>query len=84
MWLARRRAILVVCLTGLLATAADLYVSWLGDSVEVQRHLVGAVARLGVVLVAFIALGFDDWNTFVSRRFRGDRHPLSGDGSEAA
>jgi hypothetical protein len=31
----------------------------LGDSVEVHRHLVGALARLGVVFAFVLAMGVD-------------------------
>lgn len=56
----RRRRHAAVLTLGLLSVALDVYLSWLGDSVEVQRHLVTAVARLGVVLVATVVIGFDE------------------------
>ena len=50
----------VLLAIALLATAGDLYLSWLGDSVEVQRHLVGAIARLGLLLVMIVSSGVDE------------------------
>jgi hypothetical protein len=54
---ARRRGIGIAVGVGLLATSADFYLSWIGDSVEVQRHLVGPISRLGVLLAFAVALG---------------------------
>lgn len=41
----------------LVAVLADLHVSASGDSVEVQRHVLGSVFRLSLVLVILVALG---------------------------
>jgi hypothetical protein len=55
----RHRGIGIALAVALVATAADVYVSWVGDSVEVQRHLVGAIGRLGVLLALTYALGVE-------------------------
>lgn len=68
--MSRRRAIAVVLGIALAGSLLDLYMSWLGDSVEVQRHLVGAVARLGLVLVLSIVHGLDSLLTPARRRRR--------------
>jgi hypothetical protein len=49
----------VVLATGLLIAGADAYVSWLGDSLEVHRHVMGAIARLSVVLALIVGIGVD-------------------------
>lgn len=54
-----RRRCAVVLGVAYFAVLADLYLSWLGDSVEVHRHLVGALARLGVVFAFVLAMGVD-------------------------
>lgn len=54
-----RRPLAVVLVIALAGSLLDIYLSWLGDSVEVQRHLVGGIARLGLVLVLAIVHGLD-------------------------
>jgi hypothetical protein len=56
----RRRPHGMVISIAAFVTAADVYVSWLGDSLEVQRHLMGAIARLGVVLAMAVTIGVDE------------------------
>lgn len=67
---ARRAAVALVLLVALVGSFADLYMSWLGDSVEVQRHLVGAIARLTLVLAFAIVQGVDAAATHRSMRRR--------------
>jgi hypothetical protein len=50
----RLRPFAVVTGVGIVATAVDLYVSYAADSVEVSRHLVGALSR--VTLLLFLGL----------------------------
>lgn len=56
---ARRRPIGVVIATGLLATGLDLYLSTAADAVEVLRHLIGPILRLGVFTIVALGLGAD-------------------------
>lgn len=53
----RTRPLAVGAFTITLACTLDLYVSAAGDSVEVQRHLIGSVFRLGLILPIITALG---------------------------
>lgn len=57
--LATQRRAAVVLGVAYFAVLADVYLSWLGDSVEVHRHLVGALARLGVVFAFVLSMGVD-------------------------
>ena len=57
---ARRRRVQSVVLGLILASSfVDLYMAYVGDSVEVQRHMVGPLARMTIVMVLCIALGMD-------------------------
>jgi hypothetical protein len=47
------------CAAGLVSVLIEIYFSYVGDSVEVQRHLVGSLLRLSVFLVVTIAIGAD-------------------------
>jgi len=51
-----RTVVVAVALAGCLL---DVYVSFVGDSVEVQRHLVPALVRMAVVLVLGVGLGIE-------------------------
>jgi hypothetical protein len=63
----RRRGIGVVVFgaSALVLTLLELYTTWVGDPLEVQRHLVGTLSRLSVILVVIIAsavdVGLDAW-----------------------
>ena len=67
--LRRRRGLGIVVFgaTALLLTLFELYATWVGDPLEVQRHLVGTLSRLSVVLVVIIAsavdVGVDAWRS---------------------
>ena len=56
---ARRRGIVLFGTTALVLTLVELYTTWGGDPVELQRHLIGALSRLSVVLVIVVASGVD-------------------------
>ena len=55
----RRRLVAVATGVMLVSALADLYVSFAGDSIEVERHLVGPLLRLSVAMVVAIAIGVD-------------------------
>jgi hypothetical protein len=67
--LQRRRGLGIVVFgaTALLLTLVELYTTWVGDPLEVQRHLVGTLSRLSVILVVIIAsavdVGLDAWRS---------------------
>lgn len=43
----------------LLSTFVDLYMAYIGDSVEVARHMVGPLSRMAVVMVIILGVGID-------------------------
>jgi hypothetical protein len=45
--------------TALLLTLVEAYTTWGGDPVELERHLIGALSRLSVILVIVIASSLD-------------------------
>ena len=55
----RRRAQSIVLGLLLVSCAVDVYIAYVGDSVEVQRHLVGPLSRLTAILMIFVAIGLD-------------------------
>ena len=56
----RRRRVEAVVLGLLLAsTFVDLYMAYVGDSVEVQRHVVGPLARMALVMTFCLGIGLD-------------------------
>jgi hypothetical protein len=63
----RRRGIGVVVFgaSALVLTLLELYTTWVGDPLEVQRHLVGTLSRLSVIFLVIIAsavdVGLDAW-----------------------
>jgi hypothetical protein len=49
---------------GVVLVLLELYMSFVADSLEVERHLVGPLSRLGPMLVVCIAIGLDTlWQT---------------------
>lgn len=70
----RRRRVQSIVLGLLLAsTFVDLYVSYVGDSVEIQRHLVGPLARMALIMVLCLGVGIDAASEFARvRRSRPD------------
>jgi hypothetical protein len=57
---ARRRGLQSTVLGLLLVSSfVDLYVAYVGDSVEVQRHMVGPLSRMALVLVLCVCVGID-------------------------
>jgi hypothetical protein len=59
--LQRRRGagIVVFGATALVLTLLELYTTWVGDPLEVQRHLVGTLSRLSMILVVIVASAAD-------------------------
>jgi hypothetical protein len=55
----RRRLLVVVVAGGLLSAIVDIWCSYVGDPMEVNRHMVGPLARLGVLVIVAVALGAD-------------------------
>jgi hypothetical protein len=55
----RRRLLALVVALALASAWIELYLSHAGDSVEVHRHLVGPLLRLGLTLTVAVALGID-------------------------
>lgn len=47
----------MIAVVGLIATAADLFVSASGDSVEVQRHVLGSILRLSLLVIVCSSMG---------------------------
>ncbi len=57
---ARRRGLQSIVLALLLAsTFVDLYMAYVGDSVEVQRHMVGPLSRMALIMAICVCLGVD-------------------------
>ena len=57
--LTRRRVPAVVSALLLASSFVDLYMAYVGDSVEVQRHMVGPLARMTAIMVVCIVSGLD-------------------------
>ncbi|MEO7397869.1 MAG: hypothetical protein ABIW84_04825, partial [Ilumatobacteraceae bacterium] len=65
----RRRGRQAIVLGLLLAsTFVDLYMAYVGDSVEVQRHMVGPLSRMALVMALCFAVGADTLVELVRRR----------------
>lgn len=56
----RRRMLALILGTGLIATLVELYASAATDAVEVQRHLVGPLFRLHLILLVIVAVAIDE------------------------
>lgn len=57
---ARRRGLQSIVLALLLVSSfVDLYIAYVGDSLEVQRHMVGPLSRMAVIMVICVAVGID-------------------------
>ena len=82
----RRRGIGVVVFgaSALVLTLLELYTTWVGDPLEVQRHLVGTLSRLSVILVVIIAsavdVGLDAWRARPPREHKPPRAVLPWEG----
>jgi hypothetical protein len=63
--------------TTLVLTLVELYTTWAGDPLEMQRHLIGTLSRLSIVLVVVIASAadtvLDAWSSRAPRA--GDEPP---------
>ena len=58
----RRRRYFGLALFGLVALAlalSELFFAWFGEPLEIQRHAIGAVSMLAVLLVIIVATGVD-------------------------
>ena len=72
MW--RRRSVQAVVLGLLLLSSfVDLYMAYVGDSVEVLRHMVGPLSRLSLVMVVVAGVGLDALMTALLGESRPDR-----------
>ncbi len=64
----RRRIQAVMLLLLLVSTFVDLYMAYVGDSVEVQRHMVGPLSRMVIIMTMCICVGVDSIVTSVKQR----------------
>lgn len=55
----RRQAVLIFVGVVLLASVGDWYLSFVGDAVEYQRHSIGAVLRVNIMVVVAFAVAVD-------------------------
>jgi hypothetical protein len=51
--------VIVFASIALLFTVVEIYTTWVGDPVELERHLIGALQRLSVTLVVAVAVTTD-------------------------
>jgi hypothetical protein len=58
-FLSKSRKLAIVSIVALSATLVELYASIAGDAVEVQRHLIGPIMRLSVVLILATAFAIE-------------------------
>ena len=65
----RRRAQSVVLGLLLVSCFIDLYMAYVGDSVEVQRHMVGPLARMALVMALCAAVGLDALSSLLRERW---------------
>lgn len=70
----RRRAVVAFAGGALLAALVELYASFVGESFEVNRHLLGALNRLSLAMIICVAIGADAaW-----QRWRASQHSTDG------
>jgi hypothetical protein len=56
----RRRHVQAIVLGLLLVSSfIDLYMAYVGDSVEVQRHMVGPLSRMSLIMIICLGIGVD-------------------------
>ncbi len=65
----RRRAQAVVLGLLLASSFIDLYMAYVGDSVEVQRHMVGPLARMALIMALCVAIGLDALSSLIRERW---------------
>jgi hypothetical protein len=58
-WRRRGLGLVVFGATAVLLTLVEGYTTWGGDPVELERHMIGALGRLSVILVIVIASSLD-------------------------
>ena len=70
-----RRRFVQVAVLGLLfvSTFVDLYMAYVGDSVEVLRHMVGPLSRMALVMVIIVGVGLDSLLELLGRARRTSR-----------
>ena len=67
----RRRGLQAIVLGLLLASSfIDLYMAYVGDSVEIQRHMVGPLSRMALIMVICFGVGIDALIELVPTRLR--------------
>lgn len=76
----RRRVQSVVLGLLLISTFVDLYMAFVGDSVEVQRHMVGPLSRMSLVMVLCLGVGIDAFVEMIRAAF--GRSAVSNDDSD--
>ncbi len=59
----RRRLLAAVVAAGLVSAIVDIWCSYVGDPMELNRHMVGPLARLTVLVIVAVALGADTAGT---------------------
>jgi hypothetical protein len=70
---------------GLALALAELFLSWFGEPLEIQRHAIGAICALAVLLVIVVATGVDAVVETIQTRDSGptsDPSPTSASGRE--
>jgi hypothetical protein len=83
-WTDRRRRLLAYMVTVALASAiVDIWTSYIGDPMEVNRHMVGPLARLCVTMILAIALGTDALITRIRERDVARSEPAEPSAAEA-
>ena len=64
----RRRMVALFGAVGLVSAIVDFYVSYVGDAIEVNRHLVGPMGRLAVMSIICVSLGIERVASWASAR----------------
>jgi len=72
----------IVAVVGFVAAVADLFVSASGDSVEVQRHVLGSILRLSLLAVVTAALGASTVVHLLMHHLRGSKSQSVEDGTK--
>jgi hypothetical protein len=73
-WQSNNRVRATILTVLLLSCFVDYFISWVGDSVEVNRHLVGPVFRTSIILALILASGA---NTYLTEIRRAARHNVT-------
>jgi hypothetical protein len=73
-WQSNNRVRATILTVLLLSCFVDYFISWVGDSVEVNRHLVGPFFRTSIILAVILASGA---NTYLTEIRRAARHNVT-------